>query len=89
MEILPRLSPWVLQVKFEILGYTQLLTSNYVFSCNIMVKMKTFYQIQLIEHLQWERESSRVERIEFGNLKDLGLEPDPVIDVALSPLQSY
>lgn len=51
--------------------------------------MKTFYQIQLIEHLQWGRESSRVERIEFGNLKDLGLEPDPVIDVALSPLQSY
>ena len=46
-------------------------------------------QIQLLGHLQCERGSSRVGRIQFWSVKDLGLGPNLGASGALSPLQSY
>lgn len=55
-------------------------------SCNIMVKIKTFIKFSLLSTYNVK---GRIERIQFWNLKELGLDPDSGMGVALSPLQSY
>lgn len=51
-----------------------------------MVKIKTLIKFSLLSTYNVKR---RIERIQFWNLKELGLDPDSGIGVALSPLQSY